>query len=286
MNLTLQSFAPLRMKRPGFRYGRPLRHGAFLLPLLVPFAVADAARVIEHPELARHFAEAGVTGCFVVLEPENQSARVHNPERVRQRFRPASTYKIPHALMGLESGAVRSVEEVIPYGGGEEYLDSWERDMSLREAMAVSNVAVFHQLARRIGLERTREFLERFEYGNADPGDSIARRYWIRGPLEISALEQAEFLARLTSGALSAGPANRSALADIILFRETAGYSIHAKSGLYGTEGAMTGWWVGWVERRSVLRPFALNIDVTEDSHIPARIEVALACLETLGILD
>ena len=65
--------------------------------------------------------------------------------------------------------------------------------MGLRKAIAISNVPIYQELARRIGLERMKHYLKSFEYGNTDTGE-IIDRFWLDGPLEISALEQVNFL--------------------------------------------------------------------------------------------
>ena len=68
--------------------------------------------------------------------------------------------------------------------------------MSLHDAIRISNVPVYQELARRIGLDRMSENLALLDYGNEDTG-TIVDMFWLQGPLKISALEQAKFLARL-----------------------------------------------------------------------------------------
>ena len=65
-------------------------------------------------------------------------------------------------LIGLSAGVVSSVDEILPYGGKTQPIKAWERDMSLREAIKVSNVSVYQEFARRIGVQnrtRTRDAL-------------------------------------------------------------------------------------------------------------------------------
>ncbi|MES2922840.1 MAG: penicillin-binding transpeptidase domain-containing protein [Verrucomicrobiota bacterium] len=69
--------------------------------------------------------------------------------------------------------------------------------------MKVSNVAVFHQVARRIGVERIRVKWGEFDYGNEEIGGDIGKRFWLSGPLRISAMGQVEFLAKLAKGRLN-----------------------------------------------------------------------------------
>ena len=52
---------------------------------------------------------------------------------------------------------MKSVDEVLPYGGKPQPRKEWERDMGLREAIKMSNVPIYQELARRIGIVRMRE---------------------------------------------------------------------------------------------------------------------------------
>lgn len=69
--------------------------------------------------------------------------------------------------------------------------------MSLRQAMAFSNAAIYQELARRIGLERMRDGISRIGYGNGEIG-TVVHDFWLVGPLKISAVEQTRFLAKLS----------------------------------------------------------------------------------------
>src|SRR5690242_12595267 len=126
---------------------------SFLVGLAICHATI-AAPLKEKPEFATAFEEAGVKGTFAMLDPEKDTIYVHNAARAEQRFVPASTFKIANSLIGLDCGAVANVEEILPYGGKPQFLKAWEKDMSLRDAIRISNVPVYQELARRIGPER------------------------------------------------------------------------------------------------------------------------------------
>ena len=245
-----------------------------------------AQSVEEAPHLQRIFEQAGVQGTFVLHDTEAEKLIVHNVERSKKRFRPASTFKIANALIGLETKAVSSVEEVIPYGGTKEYFKSWEKDMDLVDAMKRSNVAVFHQLAKRVGLERMREKVTAFGYGNTDIGETIDQRFWLTGPLEISAREQVAFIYRLTKGKLSVSEETAKAVAELIVHAHSGTATIHAKTGWLGPEAPQIGWWVGWVADGDVALPFALNIDIKTSEDAPKRLTIGKQCLAELGKLS
>lgn len=253
------------------------------LPLFVAAGV-QAAEWQDSPAVGAAFRAADLHGTFVLYDVAADRYTVHDRERARTRFVPASTFKIPNTLIGLTAGSVKSVDEVLPYGGGKQMFKAWEQDMSLREAIKVSNVPVYQELARRTGPRQMREQLARIGYGNNDIG-TVVDRFWLDGPLKISAEEQARFLARLAQDALPFPKAAMAATREIALVERTPGYALHAKTGRTFDDKRDIGWWVGWVEKGGKVYAFALNADMRSDADAPKRVEVARASLRALGVL-
>ncbi len=221
--------------------------------------------------------------CFI---PGTTRAIVWNETRASERFVPASTFKIANSLIGLEVGAVRDVEEVLPYGGRPQRLKSWEKDMNLRAAIKASNVPVYRELARRIGLERMREQLRRLDYGNGETG-AVVDQFWLEGPLAISALEQTRFLRRLGRGELPLRRETMEAVREITLLERIGDAALHGKTGWHWPSdgGQQIGWWVGWVEREGRIHAFALNLDIASERDAARRLPLGRACLAALDIL-
>jgi beta-lactamase class D len=117
------------------------------------------------------------------------------------RLSPASTYKIPHALIGLETGAI--TETTVEKWDGVRHPDQpkWNLDHDVFSAMKPSVLWFFQRMAPRIGAARAHEWLQRFAYGNADTSGPITQ-YWINGRLRISPDEQLAFLAKFYGSTL------------------------------------------------------------------------------------
>lgn len=237
----------------------------------------------EVPELAKVFSANGITGTFVLFDVASDTMLVSDEARAKKRFTPASTFKIANSLIGLDAGVVKSVDEVLPYGGKPQPRKEWEHDMGLRGAIKVSNVPVYQELARRIGLERMREGVKKLGYGNGEIG-KVVDRFWLDGPLAISAVEQTEFLHRLLTGALPVAPNAMQAVREITLLEKTETYELHGKTGWVGPTPPQIGWWVGWIERGNEVYPFALNFDM-KDGDAAKRIPIGRECLKALGKL-
>ncbi|WP_303905106.1 class D beta-lactamase [Thiohalomonas denitrificans] len=238
----------------------------------------------ESPEVGELFKSAGVTGTFVLYDVDAGRFVGHNQTRSKVRFVPASTFKIPNSLIGLSVKAVKSVDDVLPYGGKPQPFDVWEKDMGLREAIALSNVPIYQELARRVGLERMRENVSKFGFGNEDIGATVDT-FWLEGPLKISAVEQARFLARLAQGKLPIHEDVQQSVREIVRLEQGENWQLYGKTGWENAPDRGIGWWVGWVQKDDHVYTFALNIDIQQASDASKRVEIGKASLEALRVL-
>ncbi len=191
---------------------------------------------------------------------------LHRSGPCDRRFSPCSSFKLPLALMGFDSGILESpkapVWELKPeYNPSERdrayprvYPEMWERD---------SVVWFSQQLTTRLGEARFSEYVKNFSYGNQDvSGDPGAHNglthAWLMSSLTISPSEQIQFLLRFLGRAL---PVARRAydltMATIPQYPAADGWTVHGKSGsgwLRNAEGKVDesrpqGWFVGWAEK-------------------------------------
>ena len=243
-----------------------------------------AAGSTERADLEAVFAENGVAGTFVLYDVATDHFTLINATRAEKRFVPASTFKIANTIIALETGVVKDENEIIPYGGQPQPFKTWEKDMSMREAIALSAVPIYQELARRIGLERYREWLPRLDFGNRQTG-TIVDTFWLDGPLEISALEEARFVARLAQQKLDASIRSQSIARDIIRLESRDGKILYGKTGWRFSSAPNLGWWTGWVEQNGKISAFSLNIDMPAATDAPKRVAVGKTMLSKLGVL-
>jgi beta-lactamase class D len=177
-------------------------------------------------------------------------------------------------------------KDVFKWDGVVRSFPDWNKDHTLRSAIAVSAVPVYQEIARRIGPERMQKYLDAFEYGNRDIGGGIDQ-FWLTGKLLIDPIQQIDFLDRLRRGALPADKRNQQLVVDILPVTKVGDALIRAKTGLLGAEVGKPslGWLVGWVEKGDSRTVFALNCDIREPRHTAARMTLAQACLSDIGAL-
>ncbi|WP_221556911.1 penicillin-binding transpeptidase domain-containing protein [Qipengyuania qiaonensis] len=242
---------------------------------------------------------------MVIYQPGAERMLVCNSARSEQRFVPASTFKIPHTLIALETGAVADENAKFRWDGKDRGVPAWNGDKSLAEAVPASAVWVFQAIAHSVGTQREQAWVERLGYGNENVGpEADLRHFWLSGPLTISAVEQVTFLERLRNGTLDASASSMDRTRRIIRMDPASdGSAIYGKTGAMlpidddgflhkETDGLLrsdmerTGWFVGWIERpESAGGPvyFAMNLDLTLAGAMDARTKGAFSVLAANG---
>jgi beta-lactamase class D len=237
--------------------------------------------------LAKHFADEDTVGTFVGYKVDDYLVISSDRNRSGEAQLPASTFKIPNSLIALETGVVGDPDkDVFKWDGVVRSIEAWNRDHTLRTAIAASAVPVYQEIARRIGAERMQKYVDLFEYGNRDIGGGIDQ-FWLTGNLRIDPVQQVDFVDRLRRGVLPVSKRSQDLVRDILPVTKAGDAIIRAKSGLLGAEigKPSLGWMVGWAEKGSEHTVFALNLDVREPRHIADRIKLTQQCLTDIGAI-
>ena len=238
-------------------------------------------------DLAKRFTDEGTAGTFVGYKIDDYLLIASDKERSGQAMLPASTFKIPNSLIALETGVVEDPDkDVFKWDGVVRSIEGWNKDHTLRSAIAASAVPVYQEIARRIGAERMQKYVDLFEYGNRDIGGGIDQ-FWLTGNLRIDPMQQVDFVDRLRRGALPVSKRSQELVRDILPVTKAGDAVIRAKTGLLGAEVGKPslGWVVGWAEKGSAQTVFVLNMDCREPRHIPSRMKLAQQCLTDIGAI-
>src|SRR3982075_2169679 len=238
-------------------------------------------------DLAKHFADEGTAGTFVGYKVDDYLVIASDKNRSGEAVLPASTFKIPNSLIALETGVVGDPDkDVFKWDGVTRSIEGWNRDHTLRSAIAASAVPVYQEAPRRIGQERMQKYLDLFEYGNRDIGGGIDQ-FWLTGNLRIDPMQQIDFVDRLRRGVLPVSKRSQDLVRDILSVTKVGDATIRFKTGLLGAEVGRPslGWLVGWVEKGSAQTEFALNMDFRRPRHIADRMKLAHQCLADIGAI-
>jgi len=268
---------------------RQVRSMWIAITFLVTLGLASA----EAQNLDRVF--GNTKGAFVLYDLRNNRYVRHNEPRCRRRFTPASTFKIPNTLIGIETGVVRGADFVIPWNR-QKYPNEgrpaiapfvhWWQEHTLRSAMKYSVLWYYIEIAERVGAQRMQKYVRQFRYGNGDTSGGIDQ-FWRNSTLRISADEQVDFLQRFYTGKLNVSGRSTEIVKDILLLEQAATYKLSGKTGAAPLDnGGTLAWFVGYLERESDVYFFALNMDGANYEAIrDERINLTKRILTELGYL-
>jgi beta-lactamase class D len=258
---------------------------ALLLTLTVPIAATNVA-VAGPPAPPDPFAARGVQGAFVLLDTSTETWTILHRPLAETRFHPQSTFKVPNTLIGLETGVITGERFTLRWDGIKRDRAAWNRDHDLASALRESVVWYYQEVARRVGPRRMRTWVDRLGYGDRKVAGGKIDRFWLEGPLRISAVEQVDFLRRLHEHRLPVSRAHADLLLRLLELDRGAGWVLRGKTGLGWDGGRAVGWLVGSVDRdgRRFLYALVLRADTLE-KLLPLRRPLAEELLRRVGVL-
>ncbi len=208
-----------------------------------------------------------------------------DPEVSKRLLSPCSTFKIYNTLIGLELGLIKGPDAPwYKWDAVHRDIDGWNQDLTLREAFRVSAVPAYQILARQIGSERMKKYIDEIDYGTKDISAGIDV-FWLNpkdaASIKISADEQVALLNKLLDGKLPFSKKNVAILKDVMNVLQTD------KGTLYGKTGSCTnaGWFVGFVEHGGTTYVFACNITGGENPSGKTARSILESVLRSQGLL-
>jgi len=238
----------------------------------------------EDETLAQLFTKRNIKGTIVISSLDGKIEYVYNRERAKQRFIPASTFKIPNTLIALEEGAISDEREVIKWDGVDKGFPVWNKDQTLQSAFPISCVWFYQELAKRVGNNKYLDQLKILNYGNKKTGPNVTT-FWLDGDLKISALEQIRFLKKLYKEEFPYKKKHFQILKKIMVVDKKSEFILRAKTGWAIRIKKQYGWYVGYVETKNGIWFFATNIDIKKKSDAVYRRKITIDALRLLHIV-
>jgi beta-lactamase class D len=239
---------------------------ALISILLISLASISHSETFPIPETSVQQAFADRKGTFVIIDCLSKAISTFQPEASSEKRPPCSTFKIWNTLIGLENGIIFSPDNSFYKWDGETRLiPEWNKDLTLKEAFQVSCVPAFQNLARNIGLEQMRIWIDKIGYGDRDISSGVDV-FWLPRPgrktILISPQEQAILICKLVTGKLAFSEKAQAVLKEIMTVRKTDHGTLYGKtgSGADETEKFNLGWFVGYVESNDKIYAFACLI--------------------------
>ena len=234
-------------------------------------------------EIATLFSAAAKHAVFVTYDGKNFKSYGNDLMRAEQAYIPASTFKMLNALIGLQHHQA-TMTEIFKWDGEKRAFPAWEKDMTLAQAMQVSAVPVYQQLARRIGSELMQKEVSRVGFGNQNIGQQVDN-FWLVGPLKITPIQEAKFVYALATEQLPFNKSIQKQVKEMLLIEQRGDVKLYAKSGWGMDVNPQVGWYSGWVEQpNGKVTAFILNLEMQNGDEVSERKQLTLDVLDKLGL--
>lgn len=232
---------------------------------------------------------AGLEGSILIFDAQTNTHYSNDFTWAKTGFLPASTYKIPNSVIALETGIVKNSETMFYWDGEPRGMESWEADLTFNQAFKRSCVPCYQQVAREIGVERMRKYLDVFQYGEIDVDSSTLDMFWLQGTSKITQHQQIDFLRRVNAREIPMSDSTFLTLQTLMSIEKTDQYELFGKTGWSIVGDKNNGWFVGFVTKGDHQWYFATNVIPGNDfdmSLFPKiRTQVTREALIALAIL-
>lgn len=266
-----------------------IRNLILIFCLLASFNLKSQANKVEIKEFTDILDSLDVKGSILIFDFQKNIYYSNDFNRTNQGFIPASTFKIPNSIIGLELEILKDENSVFKWNGEKRNRPEWEKDLTLKEAFQVSCVPCYQELAGKIGIKRMKKYLKKLGYKNMFFDETTLNNFWLTGQSNISQTEQIDFLRKFYFSELPITEKTQRIVKNIMEFENTPEYILSGKTGWGVIEDINIGWYVGYLEKNDRVYFFALNINSTESTRIEnfgeIRINATKEALKTLKLI-
>jgi beta-lactamase class D len=236
------------------------------------------------PFLAQYIKENNITGTVVIESLKTNKTYIYNDKRSKERFLPASTFKIVNTLIALQEKAVRDENEIIQWDGKDKGIPDWNKNQNMKIAFPVSCVWFYQELAKKVGNGKYLSYLKKMNYGNMKTGKDVDS-FWLDGDLRISALEQIDVLRNIYGETYAFDRTYYATLKTLMIVDKNDSYIIRAKTGTTARVSPNIGWYVGYIETKDDVWFFACNMELRNPEQSKLKIEMTYQALKELHII-
>lgn len=216
----------------------------------------------------------GISGCAVMYDESSDTYFLYGKEKCEKQVSPLSTFKIISALAGLENNVLENQTSTMEYSGVKYPIDTWNSNLTLKEAFETSCVWYFRQVVDMVGQENIHAMLKEIQYGNCDISEWNGSEtnllpelngFWLESSLEISPKQQVVTLKYIFGSENNFSTDNLEELKNIMHIAELDNGSLYGKTGS-GTDGKA--WFVGFIEKSDNKIYFAIYLDDMQNREV------------------
>lgn len=207
--------------------------------------------------------------CFAIKELDGNT--VHIEGECQKQISPCSTFKIPLALMGFDSGILKD-QRTPRWDFKTEYekanhvcIEKWKHPHDPASWTRNSCIWYSQVLTQKLGIDKFKKYVKLFDYGNQDVSGDEGKNNglthsWLSSSLKISPIQQINLISKILKNELPISKSSIEATKQILfltdldknwrLFGKTgSGYQLNS-DGSYNEERQI-GWMIGWIQNTS-----------------------------------
>jgi len=232
--------------------------------------------------------EHKLNGSILIFNSNENSFHSNDFNWAKQGFLPASTFKIPNTMIGLESGIINK-GHVFEWDGSEDRRVVLQKDLSLTEAFRLSCLECYREMSRNIGPAKMMEYAASLDYGNLLVSAENHDVFWVDGESRITPFQQIEFLRKLYDNQLDFSQDNMAFVKQAMKIEVEKPYQLSGKTG-WSFQNRNNGWFVGWAETEDNVYFLATNVEPLDHDNMlnfaRDRMAVSLKALDELLTID
>lgn len=231
---------------------------------IVGFLLCSSTAIFAQENWSSYFTESGVEGSITVFDYEQKKWYYSDEKDAHNATLPASTFKILHSLIALETKAITNENEVINWDGtihefGGQPMPAWNKDQNLKEAYKNSTVWFYVDLAKRIDRKTYAQVFQQIKYGNGDLSEK-GLDFWNYGNFAITPINQINFLIKLYENDLPFSEQTIATVKEIMVSERNELGVFRDKTGWAVKDGQDIGWWIGYLTTENNKYFFATRI--------------------------
>jgi beta-lactamase class D len=158
----------------------------------------------------------------------------------------------------------------------------------MKEAFRVSNVGYYQEVARRIGMDTMKRWIDTLSYGNTNMNGPIDS-FWLDNTLKISPDEQLGLMKRLYFDQLPFRKSVQQTVRNVMLQEDNTEYKLSYKTGWgFDEQKNAIGWLTGWIEENRHVY-FFVTLVKSKDTRTdiqPLRLSITKDILKQYGFFE
>lgn len=196
------------------------------------------------------FSANKVKGTFGMFDNSRGKFTIYDMDRFKKPYSPGGTFNIFNSLLAMHIGRISDERGLIKAG-----VDT---SISLKDAFRSSSSLHFMSLARLIGKDTMKRWVDSLKYGNMKMGAAVDS-FWMNDSLKISADEQLGFIKRMYFRQLPFRASVQESVKKLMIIENNSQYQLAYNIGESVSNGKSVVWVIGWIEENRHVYPFVLN---------------------------